>query len=569
MNKIPLFALAISIFLYSKIFTKMPKDFVVAPKTSFQKEDSNLILQIEFDEKYKNGTIVIKKKPIFSERWELLDTLLKGMTFFFDTLPINSLSEFGFHCSVDSLDSFGYFLIGEKSSVETYLGNVLIIVDSTIFDGIQPQLKEFVEDLENEGWFVELRKSPRAENFNPIEIRKVKRIVNSYKRNWKEKFKVLLLVGRVPVPYTGNYTFDGHSDHFGAFPSDLFYVIDDSLLTDEVEYNTTAERQENWNLPFDGKFDQTTIPGKISCAVGRIDFSNLTAFKESEVNLIRKYFEKNHNFRLGKNSNNNGIIDDGFGNQSPEMFSANAYMNFYALADTIVEGKLFENISQRYFRYAYACNSGSYTSIWSSINSEQCASSNIQTTFLFLFGSYNWDWDTENNLLRSALASSPDVLITAWIGRPFWHLHHFAFGFPFCFSFISTANNHELYQSTGKYGYKGMHLEVMGDPTLRENYPEPVDVFRGEIDNNRIVKLIWGTPKDTNNLLGYQILKKEFGKTEFTPIANISKHSSSFTDTNTQKGIWIYQIKALYLRTNKFGSYLNPSIGQRIEIEIK
>ncbi|MFN3781071.1 MAG: hypothetical protein ACK4SO_02715, partial [Candidatus Kapaibacteriota bacterium] len=414
----------------------------------------------------------------------------------------------------------------------------------------------------------ESRIVPRTEKFNPMEIRKVKRIVNSYKRRWKDDFTALILIGKVAVPYTGNYSFDGHTEHFGAFPSDLVYVVDDTLLTDEVEYNITASRAENWNVPFDGKYDQLTLPDRLKIAVGRIDFSNLTFFKQSEIELIRNYFKKNRSFRFGEKQRDfKGLIDDGFGMQSEEVFSANAWMNFFSLCDTIVEGNFFSNVNKDYFLFSYACNSGSYTSLWSSINSEQCANFDIHSTFIFLLGSYFWDWDTENNLLRSIVASSPEALLCAWIGRPFWHLHHLNFGYPFVKSFLATANNQNLYLSTSKYGHRAMHLEIIGDPTLRVYYPKPVANLKIYNQKPNIVSLQWDNPELVDNLLGYQILRKHNGG-DYKSIAILPKEQRIYQDTPEIAGIYQYQIRAIYRVKTKTGTVLAPSIGKSNQIEI-
>ncbi|MFN3269865.1 MAG: hypothetical protein ACK42G_04695, partial [Candidatus Kapaibacteriota bacterium] len=156
--------------------------------------------------------------------------------------------EYEFKVTNDTIEAFGYYLVGWEVEPPTYYGNVLILVDATIYPFIENEIQEFISNLENDGWYAESRTVPRTENFNPIEVRKVKRIVNSYKRRWANDFKVLLLIGRVAVPYTGNYSFDGHTEHFGAFPSDLVYVLDDTSLTDEEEFNTVASREVNWNV---------------------------------------------------------------------------------------------------------------------------------------------------------------------------------------------------------------------------------------------------------------------------------------------------------------------------------
>lgn len=555
-------------FVYAQ--THSPKDYVVQPIFKIITDSANQYIEIKFDAKYKEDTIIIKQKPLQSLEWIKFDTLKIGNLTFNDTLEDSVLMEYGFVIRSDSQSAFGYYVVGNKQQIQSFWGKVLILVDSTIFDYLKEEITLFQKDLENDGWIAELRKVPRAEKFNPFEIRKVKRIVNSYKKRWGKDFKALILVGCVPIPYSGNYSFDGHSNHFGAFPSDLVYVVDGSSLSDELEYNLTAEREENWNVPFDFKFDQTTTPHSISIAVGRIDFHNLTFFKENEVQLLKKYFNKNHMFRRGKTSQNfNGLIDDGFGTQSNEIFSANAWMNFFSLCDTISEGKFFENITNRYFHCSYACNSGSYTSIWSAINSEQCANYNLYSTFVFLFGSYFWDWDTKDNLLRSILASSPNVLLATWIGRPFWHFHHFISNSPFATSFIQTINNQQNYESTGKYGYKGMHIELLGDPTLRFFYPRVVENFSLELLESKRVKLTWTSSSPKENCFGYQILRKSHNQEHFQEIAVLPIENNTFTDTLQTNGRYSYQIKLLYRRNTNFGSFIHPSIGITQEIEIK
>jgi hypothetical protein len=555
------------IFLLSLIVlfdsnAQTPKQFTIKPEVKIFTDSNLIIKQFSFGQFPFAGELIIKKKSIENDFWESVDTLKNGQLTFSDTTiktEVEEPNEYGFEFFSDSLQSFGYYLIGNKNSFELNNGNVLILVDSTVYPELKKEIFQFAEDLIADGWSPEIKTVPRCETFNPIEIRKVKRVVNKYKTLWSKNFKALILVGRVAVPYTGNYTFDGHPEHVGAFPSDLVYVLPDSLLSDEDEYNIQAVREQNRNVPFDGKFDQTIIPQNINIAVGRIDFSQLPDFPQSEIELLKNYFHKNHSFRMGEFPiSNKCLIDDGFGIQSDEIFSADAWMNFQALCDTIIEGKLIDNIKENYYRFTYACNSGSYTSCWSAISSEDCAKFPIKTTFSFLFGSYFWDWDTERNLLRSVLASSPYSLLVAWIGRPFWHFHHFAFGYPFSLSFIKTANNKDVYNSTGKYGKKGMHLEVIGDPTLRINYPKPASNFTYNFLNDTLLILQWEPPADTSNLTGYLISKmNENGTNQIFQI--LPKDCSTLMMPISSKGAYQFLLRALYKKTTQFGSYFETS----------
>ncbi len=449
------------------------KDFVIKPSVSFSKIEDTIIVKFDFPAFPFYGNLSIHSKPIHSEHWlevkeDNTDTLI----------PPNTAKEYSFFLDADTLGAYGYYIIGDCEDVKLTSGKVLVLVDTTIIDSIKSELEQFAWDLHADGWGVIIRSVPRSEDFNPIAVNKVKRLVWRYIHLGNEPLRAVVLIGRVPVPYTGNYTFDAHPDHIGAFPADIFYVCPDCKWTDSEEFANTSAREENYNFPFDGKFDQTSLTAPIYTAIGRIDFFGLSDFRETELELIKRYLQKNHNFRIGNFPFvRNALIDDGFGVVSPESYASNAWMNFYAISDTIDEGKLFENISQKYYHLSYACNSGSYTSIWQALNSRQCAENEINTTFLFLFGSYLWDWDSQRNLLRSTLGSVPNCLLSCWIGRPFWHFHYFITGEPFAFSFIRTANNQNFYRSTGMFGYRGAHLNIIGDPTLRMYYGKPPKII--------------------------------------------------------------------------------------------
>ena len=58
----------------------------------------------------------------------------------------------------------------------------------------------------------------------------------------------LILFGHVPVPYSGDSAIDGHPDHFGAWPTDVYYGDMDGTWTDSVN-DTGASGTRNDNMP--------------------------------------------------------------------------------------------------------------------------------------------------------------------------------------------------------------------------------------------------------------------------------------------------------------------------------
>src|SRR5690606_6218015 len=74
-------------------------------------------------------------------------------------------------------------------------------------------------------------------------------------------------------------------------------IMDESLFTDFALNEAGITREANKNRPGDGKFDQSSIPGRVQLQIGRIDMSNLNAVGSTYVGRTEIYFDKNHTFR--------------------------------------------------------------------------------------------------------------------------------------------------------------------------------------------------------------------------------------------------------------------------------
>ena len=71
----------------------------------------------------------------------------------------------------------------------------------------------------------------------------------------ESEVEAVLLIGHVPVQYSGNMYPDGHIDHQGVWPADTYYADMDGEWTDISVNETSASRPENHNVPEDGRFD--------------------------------------------------------------------------------------------------------------------------------------------------------------------------------------------------------------------------------------------------------------------------------------------------------------------------
>src|SRR5204863_2436919 len=110
--------------------------------------------------------------------------------------------------------------------------------------------------------------------------------------------KAVFLFGHVPVPYSVDFAADFHGPaHQVAWPAVVFYGDMNGTWTDYAVNDSGAESSRNWNVPGDGKFDQSYAPSAVGLEVGRVDLSDLRAFSLGEKELLRQYLNKDHNYR--------------------------------------------------------------------------------------------------------------------------------------------------------------------------------------------------------------------------------------------------------------------------------
>ncbi len=478
---------------------------------------------------------------------------------------------------VDSKDSsyfdgYGYVSAGWEIPPEEYKGRLLLLIDETMKEPLKEEIARYTSDLRGSGWLVSVRYAPRAEKLNPAAVLSTKSIIDQERGIGKDTLRGLIILGRVPVPYSGKMAPDGHQpEHYGAWPADAFYTTFSDEWTDTSVTVTEAERTENHNTPGDGKFDQSLIPSDVVLEAGRIDFYNLTVMEISEAELLRRYLNKNHDFRHGiLKAKPKALLDDNFGMYSYEAFSALARSDFHLLFQENA------NSGQKYLAprendrhlWAYGSGSGHYTQASWVCNSMNFRLQEVNSVFNILFGSLFGDWDSEDNLMRCAIGSSPSIIACIWSGRPFWHLHHIALGETLGYSAkISQNNSWNEYPSSGKYGYRMVHITLMGDPSLKMYYPLPpkeLQTILKEDNKSYSVELTWEASEENN--LGYNIYRASSFSEKFEKINSETVKENTFTDKSFGGGRNIYMVRALKLEQVPSGSYYNLSQGIFSEI---
>lgn len=463
--------------------------------------------------------------------------------------------------STGTYTGYGYTHSGIKLELPADRGDVLLIVEESIANGLDAEVQQLQEDMEADGWRVQVHDVSADST-----VSYVKSIITDAHQTLGA-LKMVYLLGHVPVPYSGNLVPDGHSNHVGAWPADVYYAEVNNTWSDNSVNNTTASDSRNHNIPGDGKLDQSVLPGNAELMVGRVDFANMTVFAQDELELTRRYLERAHDFKhAGWTLPERALIDDHFGGFGGEAFASNGWRNFSPLVgrQNMIAADYRTTLATDGYLFSYGCGGGSHTSANGIGNSTQLASDSLLTAFTQLFGSYFGDWDRQDNFLRSALAQGRTLSIS-WSGRPHWHYQSMGMGYPIGYSALLSQNNTTLY--TANYGARFVHVALLGDPSLRMAYLAPPTQLTVDSIETLHVELNW-TASTESGILGYNIYESVDDSPWFKVNDEIVLGTNYIDSCVIHAGDYQYAVKAVKLVENYSGSYFNESLGAVGEISI-
>lgn len=385
--------------------------------------------------------------------WSAVVVLGASDTSFIDTIATGTEREYQIIVDTSNIGNdyfkYGNILVGRKVPAPIQHGRLLILIDSVYLNAIDTQLAQYRMDLIADGFIPVIKYVDRSTN-----VRSIKNYIRTEYAISTTPFFGTILLGNVPVPYSGDFKAtgffppDGHTttlappSHEGAWATDLFYgdMSVSTLWTDTVT-NTLGARAANNNSPGDGKFDQTAMPSAIEVPVGRVDLTDLPAFTESDTVLLKRYLTKNHNYRAGLTNYVPRVLqDDELGLVTGEPFGANSHQIANPIWGDSVRQLDWSNLTSSNYQWAQGYGYGSYTGCTNVVSTTNFAANTYNTTFTSLFGSYFGDYDISNNLLRSALASEGEILTSVWSGRPKWYFHQMGTGNPIGLSTLMSQN---------------------------------------------------------------------------------------------------------------------------------
>jgi len=555
MKKIYLFLFAFCVFQIANAQLNKKVSVLVNAKIDTNKKTIRLEWPI-FSDAIK---VDLYQKNFSTGNWDFNQSRNGNDSGFFEINNINENEVYEFQIKKMATNTkdyaYGYIYVSLNKQAVDHQGKMLLLIDSNLYAQIPESIHQYEMDLIGSGWKTE--KEIISSNKKVTEI---KDIIKS-----KKDLKTITIIGHVAVPYSGYLGFDGHTNHQGAWPADMYYAELDGTWTDNSVNVTPGGRPETDNIPGDGKFDQQGPTSPVDLEIARIDLTNLDAFSSSDSALHAYYFQKNHQYRYaGFNHEYKALVDDNF--TGYEMTS----WGFRSYAPIVDSNKVFYNLDDNNYDYrgtlknnwwmlASASGAGSYTSCAGVINTSQFVTDSIKTVISGMSGSYFGDWDNKNNLLRAALASKPSIQNSFWGGIPAWLLHPLALGYNMGYCAKMTMNNYGQYQGNFNGGQGTIHIALMGDPSTNI-YPVKSIGSISMSGNTHSPQVNW-TASNDNNIVGYNVYRSDNIYGNFAKINTSLVNAMSFTDMNPLNGNNVYMVRAVKKIDNASGSHFQMSQG--------
>lgn len=440
-------------------------------------------------------------------------------------------------------------------------GIMLLVTDTVTAPQLEAEIARFKQDLIGDGYRVQTISVTPTDT--PPTLKAL--IVAACQAN-PGQVKAVTLLGNIPIAYSGWVNPDGHGPR--PFPTDSYYADIDGTWTDSTRNsNNTAGNRSWWvNTPGDGKFDQNTTPSAVDLQIGRINFDNLPAFPQSEVELMRRYLDKNHAYRHGQFTFNKGIY---VGVTSDTAYAACGPLfgtDYRPFVQTEVGTTGYyqpywdEQAANSYWLTTWVRGGGAYTSTWGiGGTSDYAAASAVNTAIHAAWASYYGEWDVQNAFLQAMLAARGQTVGVFYDESPSWLLYALAMGETMGYAARMSINQTGVALDPRSAQYADSIISsLLGDPSIRFFSIKPPTAAAGTRNGNAI-SLSWEASPDPA-VEGYHVYRASGLDGAFVRINDLPVTGSTFVDNSPMESN-IYMIRALKLQVAGSGSYYDLSQG--------
>lgn len=495
------------------------------------------------------GSVTVKRRlygQTGGQSWKTLAAGLGPVMRYTDaTISPGVAYEYQVLRSARDIVDVGYWLAGTELAAREQRGNAYVIVDETIAEAIAPRLARFERDLIGDGWRVQRHKVPRGDVRRPLASLEASIPIKTWlqERYREDPFgqHAVILVGHVPIVRSGKVNPDGHERVPHA--TDLFY----------------ADMDGRWSALRTGFLLDNRVPGDfIEMQIGRIDFAMVSAGKrETEVRLLRSYFDKNHHWRNGMH----GDLREAY-STAPHFDVERRSLRNIVGQNNIAQGGHHDTGEEK--PWLWGVDFGDFNGY------EYAAKYANKAVFAINFGSGKQKIEAYFSPMTALLAQPWYPVAVGWGGRPAWWLHHMALGGTIGDVHMRTVNNGEAakpYRESMDYYPTGFYLmrnaiwvNLLGDPTLRAFPMAPPRQVTATVAADG-VRLEWQASPDAD-VRGYRIFRAGAADQDFvsltgsTPVAG-----TTFIDTAPPQGGAVYMVRAYGLKQVYAGSFYTLSQG--------
>jgi len=457
-------------------------------------------------------------------------------------------------------NGYGYIFSGIQAPLVEARGKLVLIVENRYTTALTNELAGLQSDLTGDGWTV--IRHDVSSNDTPASVRNL--IITDYDAD-PVNVNTVFLFGYVPILHSGNLNYDGHLAR--PMPADAYY----------------GDMSGNWST------SPGYLPADVKLMVGRVDMFNMvgnyaTIPWPSEVELLRNYLNKDHNFRQKLVTVPNlALMGDRRGAEGGLATAASGYRNFQPLLGpgatiqaNVADGSAFDvrwgpMLDTASYLWAFGCGAGSASGIGSlgtngpygDLYSIDVVSQDAKAVFVMAFGSWFGNWDGTDNFMRSFLATPSLGLTCCLAGQPHWFVHHMGLGETIGYGTRLTMNNSTLYQNQSNLFTRAIYISLMGDPALRMNPVSPPGALSAVLTGG--VTLNWQASADS--VLGYHVYRSASPGGPFARLTSSLVTGNTFTDTTTSTNTYTYMVRAVTLQTTPSGSYYNASQGAFVTID--
>ncbi|HYE04990.1 MAG TPA: hypothetical protein VEL07_05635 [Planctomycetota bacterium] len=556
-------ALALAVFAASaSAEMAIARDYAVRVTVAVQRSPPALVMSWPLENRHTTPlpTYSVQRKDPGATSWG--PAVAGGSTGYTDTgVAIGTTYEYRITASGTSdqgpYSGRAYILAGIDVAAVHQRGTVVLIVGDLHAAALANELERLKRDLVGDGWKV--IRHDVAPGADVAAIRQ--QIIDD--RAADPQVAAVYLFGRVPQAFSGYIGPDGHGGR--AWPCDGYFGELTSTWPDTIDYPAVAEGGFHTNEPGDGRFDPSSFPSDVELAVGRVALDRMWSFTTSETDLLRQYLDKTHAFRhraitLARAS----LIQDGFsvfaGGEAPASQAWQSTVSVGPAATAITNGLWTDYAASGSYLWAYACAGGGYNGLANgTLTSQLIADNDFGVGFTALFGSYFGDWSSDNNFMRAVLASRTYGLTCSWGGRPSSIYHRMGLGGTVGDSIKLSQNATDaLYPVASPYQRRGVHIALMGDPTLTQYPVLPVGTVAATASADRI-DLTWSASPEAD--LGYHVYRAASIDGPFTLLNATPTTATTYADTGLAAGTHHYQVRAARLEVSPSGTFVNLSQG--------